>query len=160
MPISRFVAVSLRPASSVRSRTLASTGRVLRLETALETTERPRARFSCMTESFTSGCLQVGRAVRRWPVDLRVESGTYLDIHHHRHHGVDTGDGPERSCGERWWTTRCARWMAVVPARMGPGSGGGFVRVSEGRPSVDALQGRIRPRVDPRSAGPVSTRQG
>jgi hypothetical protein len=58
IPISRLVAVSLRPASSVRSRTLASTGRVLRLETARETTDRPRARFSCMTESFTGGGLQ------------------------------------------------------------------------------------------------------
>src|SRR3954447_19070360 len=54
MPISRFVAVSLSPASSVRRRTLASTGKVLRLLTALLTTCRPRARFSCMTESFTS----------------------------------------------------------------------------------------------------------
>ena len=65
MPISRFVAVSLRPASSVRSRTFASTGSVLRLETARETTERPRARFSCMTESFTSGCLRSGACARR-----------------------------------------------------------------------------------------------
>jgi len=68
MPISRFVAVSLRPASSVRRRTFASTGSVLRLETALETTERPRARFSCMTESFTSGCLQQ----RLWAGDWRA----------------------------------------------------------------------------------------
>src|SRR5439155_17350506 len=57
-PISRFVVVSRRPPSSVLSRTLARTGRVLRLETARLTTARPRARFSCMTESFTSGPLQ------------------------------------------------------------------------------------------------------
>ena len=53
IPISRFVAVSLRPASSVLSRTFASTGSVLRVETARLTTDRPRARFSCITESFT-----------------------------------------------------------------------------------------------------------
>src|SRR6478672_4538532 len=58
MPISRLVAVSLSPASSVLSRTLARTGRVLRFETARLTTDRPRARFSCMTESFTLGSLQ------------------------------------------------------------------------------------------------------
>src|SRR5262245_38927604 len=103
MPISRLVAVSLRPASSVRSRTLASTGRVLRLEPALDTTDRPRARSSCMTESFTSGCLQFGLAVGPWPVDLRVESGTYLDIHHHRHHAVETGDACARPCGGGRW---------------------------------------------------------
>ena len=53
MPISRLVAVSLRPASSVLRRTLLSTGSVLREETARETTDSPRARFSCITESFT-----------------------------------------------------------------------------------------------------------
>src|SRR3989304_3869120 len=53
MPISRFVAVSLRPGSSVRSRTLARTGSVLRELTARLTTWRPRARFSCITDSFT-----------------------------------------------------------------------------------------------------------
>src|SRR4029077_7712647 len=59
MPISRLVAVSLSPASSVLSRTLARTGSVLRFETARLTTDRPRARFSCMTESFTSASLHV-----------------------------------------------------------------------------------------------------
>src|SRR6187455_3203534 len=59
MPISRLVAVSFRPASSVLSRTLARTGSVLRLDTARLTTDRPRARFSCMTESFTSGSLHL-----------------------------------------------------------------------------------------------------
>src|SRR5512143_1088282 len=79
MPISRFVAVSLRPASSVRSRTFASTGRVLRLETARDTTVRPRARFSCMTESFTGGGLQQaqadpdGRPSARVPACRRIE---------------------------------------------------------------------------------------
>src|SRR6185436_322836 len=67
----RFVAVSLRPASSVLSRTLARTGSVLRFETARLTTDRPRARFSCMTESFTLGSLQcVVRAA-----DPRIGSG-------------------------------------------------------------------------------------
>src|SRR3954462_5752210 len=68
MPISRFVAVSLRPASSVLSRTFARTGSVLRLETARLTTDRPGARFSCMTESFTSGSLHVAH-------DLATDSG-------------------------------------------------------------------------------------
>jgi hypothetical protein len=52
MPISRFVAVSFSPPSSVRSRTLARTGRVARLATARLTIPSPRARFSCMTEMF------------------------------------------------------------------------------------------------------------
>src|SRR6185503_13307872 len=56
-PISRLVVVRRRPPSSVLRRTLASTGRVLLLETARLTTPRPRARFSCITESFTSGPL-------------------------------------------------------------------------------------------------------
>ena len=65
IPISRLVAVSLSPASSVLSRTLARTGSVLRFDTARLTTDRPRARFSCMTESFTSGSLHVAWADRR-----------------------------------------------------------------------------------------------
>ena len=52
MPISRLVAVSFRPLSSVLSRTFASTGSVARLLTARLTTPRPRARFSCITEMF------------------------------------------------------------------------------------------------------------
>jgi DNA polymerase-3 subunit beta len=43
---------------------------VLRLETARLTIDRPRARFSCMTESFTSGSLprlsRLPAAVRGW----------------------------------------------------------------------------------------------
>jgi hypothetical protein len=38
----------------VRSSTLDSTGKVLRLLTARLTMPSPRARFSCITESFTS----------------------------------------------------------------------------------------------------------
>src|SRR5882672_3673578 len=57
MPISRFVAVSFSPASSVLSRTLVRTGNE-RFETARLTTDRPRARFSCMTDSFTLGSLR------------------------------------------------------------------------------------------------------
>ena len=52
MPISRFVAVSLRPASCVFSKTLARTGSVARLLTARLTVWSPRARFSCITEMF------------------------------------------------------------------------------------------------------------
>src|SRR6266576_6892197 len=59
IPISRFVAVSFRPPSSVLSRTFVRTGSE-RFETARLTTDRPRARFSCMTESFTVVSLQVG----------------------------------------------------------------------------------------------------
>src|SRR5262245_37721493 len=69
MPISRFVAVSLRPASSVLSRTLARTGRVVRLEAARPPTDRPRARFSCMTESLTSGSLHL-LGTRGWAGSL------------------------------------------------------------------------------------------
>src|SRR6188768_3781556 len=108
MPISRLVAVSLRPASSVLSRTLARTGRVLRLETARLTTDRPRARFSCMTESLTwvhsnfeaagsraGGGLSDGRGDAPLAIDRRISrgSGGYLlsifSLRHHRHHGVD-----------------------------------------------------------------------
>ena len=46
MPISRFVSVSFRPASSVRRSTLASTGKVLRLLTARLTTCNPPRRGS------------------------------------------------------------------------------------------------------------------
>jgi hypothetical protein len=52
IPISRLVAVSFRPPSCVLSSTLASTGNVARLLTARLTTPSPRARFSCMTETF------------------------------------------------------------------------------------------------------------
>ena len=87
---------------------MASTGRVLRLETARETTERPRARFSCMTESFTSGCLQQlrgGRAAacRRRPgvpaIGRLARGGIrgwndrpIFSFRHHRHLAVDTVD--------------------------------------------------------------------
>ncbi len=58
--------MSLSPASSVLRRTLARTGRVLLVETARLTTDRPRARFSCMTESFTVFSVsRAGRADRR-----------------------------------------------------------------------------------------------
>src|SRR5207247_7541169 len=82
-----FVAVSLRPASSVFRRTFVRTGRE-RFETARLTTDRPRARFSCMTESFTSGSLQVTEPVvptgretgPRGPVGRLWVSSLYLLI--------------------------------------------------------------------------------
>ena len=52
IPISRLVAVSLRPELSVFSSTLARTGSVARLLTARLTVWSPRARFSCITETF------------------------------------------------------------------------------------------------------------
>ena len=110
-----------------------------------------------MTESFTSGCLQVGLAARRRPVDLRVESGTYLDIHHHRHHGVDTGDGRAWSCGERPWTTGCAPWTGRRTVRAAPGPGGGALRRAARRRSFGLPVGSIRPPSDPRVTGRVST---
>src|SRR6476620_11563090 len=108
MPISRLVAVSLRPPSSVLSRTLARTGSVLRLETARLTTDRPRARFSCMTESLTSGSLhlasrvtagRVGRRSGAIPTGGRI--GGYLlsffYLRHHRNNAVESVDGRARS---------------------------------------------------------------
>ena len=56
--MSRLVAASLRRASSVASRTLLVTGSGLRLATARPTMPRPRARFSWLQESFTSGNLR------------------------------------------------------------------------------------------------------
>ncbi len=104
MPISRLVAVSFRPASSVRSSTLASTGRELRPLTARLTTDRPRARFSCITESFTSGL----------PAP-RYRVGIFSSRHHH--HGVDGVDdrSSARSWAERqgWPRSTVDRWTSV-----------------------------------------------
>src|SRR6266576_6620443 len=91
MPISRFVAVSLRPASSVLSRTLARTGSVLRLDTARLTTDRPRARFSCMTESFTLGSLHAASMV-----------------------------GPHRAAGSGSMAADSARWVLPYLSRIVP----------------------------------------
>src|SRR5262245_1240831 len=103
-PISRFVVVRRRPPSSVLSRTLARTGRVLRLETARLAAPRPRARFSCMTESFTSGPLQERGGSRKvvregcaaqapGPREVASYRCAYLprffSLRHHHHHAVD-----------------------------------------------------------------------
>ena len=150
IPISRLVAVSLSPASSVLSRTLARTGRVLRLETARLTTDRPRARFSCMTESFTSGSLHTRRRVgprvaagrpavgspRAGPaVRDRAWSGrgylpSIFSSRHHRSNGVDSVDGH---------------------ARRRRTSGGG-------RPSADPVDGSGRDRGRP-ADGPWTSRR-
>src|SRR6476469_839665 len=74
MPISRLVAVSFRPPSSVFRRTFVRTGRE-RFETARLTTDRPRARFSCMTDSFTSGSLQEVTGQGRLPVEIGTARG-------------------------------------------------------------------------------------
>src|SRR3972149_2301956 len=52
MAISRFVATSFRRPSSLARRTWEAWGSVLRLPTALPTTERPLARFSCRQDIF------------------------------------------------------------------------------------------------------------
>src|SRR3954447_1141479 len=103
MPISRFVAVSFRPASSVLRRTFVRTGRE-RFETARLTTDRPRARFSCMTESFTWAYSKVTDRVQPGGghgMARPRKSGRYLlpifSFRHHRHHGVDVVDGRSRS---------------------------------------------------------------
>ncbi len=57
IPISKLVAESRRRPSSVAINTLASTGNVLRGETARETMLNPRARFSCRTVTFMAGPL-------------------------------------------------------------------------------------------------------
>src|SRR5690242_1030406 len=106
MPISRFVAVSLSPASSVFRSTFVRTGRE-RFETARLTTERPRARFSCMTDSFTLDSLpqvtEPGRSGgERGRADRSMGRGYLLPIfssRHHRHHAVDAVDGHERPLG-------------------------------------------------------------
>ena len=81
MPISRFVAVRRRPPSWVRRSTFVSTGRLARPLTARLTRERPRARFSCIKDSFTTVVL---------PSGVGVEVICIFSPHHHLH-GVDTG---------------------------------------------------------------------
>src|SRR3954469_16366193 len=141
MPISRFVAVSFRPASSVLRRTLARTGSVEGVETARLTTDRPRARFSCMTESFTSGTpaqrgSPLGRVAARSAVRSIAARGSvslcsYLppifSPRHHRRNGVDDVDAPEwLSAATAWttlresWTTRSARGCDGGPTVHGP----------------------------------------
>ncbi len=140
IPISRFVAVSLRPASSVRIRTLPRTGRVLRDETARLTTDRPRARFSCMTETFTSGSLRGSEgwssegagSVRRVGPGLAAGlgapgpwGGVGRSIHilerHHRHHAVDGVDDVEWPCGRRLFTTAARQWTRRPDSGTAPG---------------------------------------
>src|SRR5262245_38960416 len=114
MPISRFVAVSLRPASSVLRRTLARTGRVLRLETARLTTDRPRARFSCMTDSLTwahsnsMGIAWIPRTADAEPVRVagRMVRGyllSFLPLRHHRSNAVERVDGRAPACDGTAW---------------------------------------------------------
>src|SRR6266511_5564453 len=121
MPISRLVAVNLSPASSVRRRTLARTGSVLRVETARLATDRPRARFSCMTESFTSflqtGPLRARALLADWPPGVaqsRRADGSLIQpifsSHHHRHHGVDGGDATRGGRSTRPWTAEPGWW--------------------------------------------------
>ncbi len=124
IPISRFVAVSFRPASSVRRSTLASTGRVLRLDTAWLTTERPRARFSWMTDRFTDVSLRVrgqegpvGGRGRAPPVGSSWMSSSH-EPHRHIHHGVDGVDGRAAACGAGRWT-RAARDVDDAAPRPG-----------------------------------------
>ena len=118
-PISRFVVVRRRPPSSVLRRTFASTGSVLLLETARLTTPRPRARFSCMTESFTSGplhgrgqsrgsrskgCVAQGSRALAKPRQSYVYLPSFFYVRHHHHHGVDSVDGHARRRSAAPWT--------------------------------------------------------
>ena len=89
MPISRLVAVRRRPPSWVLRSTLDRTGNVARLLTARLTRDRPRARFSCIKDSFTSGVLP---AEWRW-VNLIFSS-------HHPLHAVDCADSAVRPLHE------------------------------------------------------------
>src|SRR6186997_233624 len=125
MPISRLVAVSLRPASSVRSRTLASTGRELRLLTARLTVDRPRARFSCITESFTSG-LPLGGAC---PFDIFSPR--------HRHHAVD-GVGRQALAARAERDTGCG-WMSRGPGHV-VGSDAAIVEHAPGSPTPGVIR--------------------
>src|SRR5687768_6718498 len=122
IPISRLVAVSLRPASSVRNRTFASTGSVLRLLTARLTVCSPRARFSCIRESFTSlGSLQnwplagYRRPGRQGPAGSVDDGCLFLSSHSIVIiRGVDVGENaffvlPDHS------KTRPRRWMNPAP---------------------------------------------
>src|SRR5690242_6789378 len=139
-PISRLVVVRRRPPSSVLSRTLARTGSVLRLETARLTTARPRARFSCMTESFTSGPLQGRGGSRRFvregcaaqgPGSREVASVwcAYLPrfswVRHHRHNDVERVDGRARSHSKCRWSGCPAQWTAPPDSGTAEGSKGG-----------------------------------
>ena len=81
MPISRLVAVRRRPPSWVLRSTLDRTGNVARLLTARLTRDRPRARFSCIKDSFTSGGLPA-----KWGWMNLIFSS------HHPLHAVDCAD--------------------------------------------------------------------
>ncbi len=83
IPISRLVAVSFSPEFSVLRSTLASTGSVARLLTARLTVWSPRARFSCITETFIwtslhselspEICLTLYRILVRIPTRRRLQ---------------------------------------------------------------------------------------
>ena len=130
---------------------MASTGSVLRLETARETTERPRARFSCITESFTSGCPQVqargeGSLADRALAGSRRESlvdRPIFSFRHHRHIAVDTVDRDAPACGERAVGSR----LGAVDREAEPGDAPGM------RSWMDRGSRRRRPRRGPAGAG-------
>ena len=115
--------MSLSPASSVRMSTLPRTGSVLRDDTARLTTDRPRARFSCITETFTSGSLQgqdgspgahPGRSTRHrlgaWPGAPAPRVVWWVT-----HRYLRTSSSP--SCGGRRGRRRVAAHGPVVDRR-------------------------------------------
>ena len=149
--------MSFRPPSSVLSRTFVRTGSE-RFETARLTTDRPRARFSCMTESFTSGLTPSdgaglgrvgpdrGRATGR-----AVVRGYLLSI-------FSSPSSPSSWCGRRGRPRRGvrppARWTIAGPTVDGAAASRWSARWTDG--------GRVRPAAArrPGTTPESSTRRG
>ena len=103
-------------------------GQVLLLETARLTTARPRARFSCITESFTSGhskggrvkamtgarrglgCVAQGSRVPRSRLRSLCVSSLFTKVRHHRHNGVEPVDGHAPARSIRRGPIRATSW--------------------------------------------------
>ncbi len=121
IPISRLVAVSFSPAFSVLSRTLASTGRVARLLTARPTTPSPRARFSCMTDTF----IPTSPTAREFSTGLCSTLRNYpkntVSVAVSRR-GVDGVDHRAHPCSPALPITRLRRWESALETgpRCGP----------------------------------------
>src|SRR6187200_1098112 len=174
MPISRLVAVSFSPASSVLSSTFARTGRVLRLLTARLTTDSPRARFSCMTDSFTWATPTQATGPSALPATLpwrflqpvpggRSLVGAYLLSfflpRHHRHHGVGRVDSERAPCRSGQLMNRPNPWTEAVGSGMERGMPGGQSSNRHPSPPRDRVSvHRGEPLRPPESAGYVHRR--
>jgi hypothetical protein len=149
------------------SRTLASTGSVLRLrDRARLTTDRPRARFSCMTESFTSCVTPLARARGARGPAVRIAAWASVGgwIFSLSSHSVITvimvwtawtvvrlscgaavdDPGPDVEAAADRWPTR---------GRPVDGASG------QKRPSPGDSRGHTTPDIGPRRAGAASTAQ-